>query len=830
MSSYEERFSNHIENNEQVTYPVTLDTRQVYSKPNDSYHSSITSHLTTYTGLTITEFSEFVSPPYSYTWSGGKFNGLRSNNNWVEQQVFGLDFDDGDITPEETIERLNQIGIYPQLWYSTFSDSPKKRKFRVVIFLDEPVKVKKTHKFIFDTLFLLFPEVDKRCRDASRYFLGGKGYTLINDEPISKQKFLDSLGIEMHSRDSHKFRNIPLDNEDFDTESVQNPSFLYNNYTNSGFSTIPKSKKTTPLPGVNKPKIDFDELRKKARVFDEFMNGYWFHHDILFGLATNLVQVEGGYKLMKETMEHYNHTGQTQYTENNFSILPYAKKRNYPMLPIYKFSPFPEDDDLFDIITTTRDVRGYIEQTEEIVLIELEEGEGKLEESYRWVQEHGVIGKIYLFIMPTAIGKTRLITSTKATIASPTHNLKNETGDRMNIRYDTTPDTLEFASKGLKNIVSNYRAIGLHQKAMQEIYHVTKRENAGKYLDSDIELAKNYIAQLEEAKSSDEAIITTHKRAMFTDFGHDTLIYDEDPMSSLLEIKQMNISDLYALSMMVNVPELKYFVEDLEKSTPFRIMERPSYSVNINKIIEVISEVQSDSNIVDFFNCCYYMRDGATMDDNNSRRKNIIHYVVKRDLPTDKKVIIMSATASIPIYKKMFGDRLVVKKIGDIKQQGQIKQHTQRSCSRCGLNRYGKRISDEVGDKPVITFKSMANVFKNPVDGIWFGNCTGYDKLRGQDIAVVGTPHVNELLYLLTAKAIGIDVKTSDNSMSYKKIEYNGFRFMFNCYDNKELREIQLSIIEAELIQAVGRARTLRTVATVDLYSNFPLRITTEFV
>jgi len=32
------------------------------------------------------------------------------------------------------------------------------------------------------------------------------------------------------------------------------------------------------------------------------------------------------------------------------------------------------------------------------------------------------------------------------------------------------------------------------------------------------------------------------------------------------------------------------------------------------------------------------------------------------------------------------------------------------------------------------------------------------------------------------------------------------------------------------LIQAVGRARTLRTPATVELYSNFPLRITDRFI
>lgn len=813
----------------QIKYNITIDPRPVRSKPNEDYIKTITENLITYTGLTITEFSKYVTQPYSYTWSGGKFIGTRSNKNWVEQCVFGLDFDDGTITPEEVIERLNQIGIYPQLWYSTFSDSPQKRKFRVVIFLDTPVKDKRTHKFIFDTLFFLFPEVDKKCKDASRYFLGGKNYTIINDEPFPKKKFLESLGIEMYSRDSRKFRHIPLDSEDFSTESVQNSTFHYNYYSNTQFSTNPVNIPTTTFKGGRKPRIDFDELRKKARVFDEFMNGYWFHHDILFGLATNLVQVDGGFQLMKETMEHYNHTGQTEYTDNNFNILPYVKKQNYPMLPIYSFSPFTEDDDLYDIITTTRDVRGYIEQIKPIEKIELEEAEKKMVDDFNWIMGNGETGKVYLMVMPTAIGKTQLLTTTKSTIATSTNSLKNEVGERMNIRYVATPDVIGFESRELKNKIASFYAIGLPKKVMQLIHHMVKRENSDKYLDSDIEKAKNYLMELDEAKRSNEAILTSHKRAMFTDFGHDTLIYDEDPMSSLLEIKQMKISELFALSMFVDEPKLSSLVEYLKKTDSHIIMETPTYAIDIDKLIDKFSGTQTDSNVFEFFNSTNFMRDGATSEDRNSKRKDIIHYVVNRDLPKDKKVIIMSATASIPIYQKMFGDRLVVKNIGDVKQQGKIIQHTKRSCSRYGLNRYGKQISEEVGGLPVITFKTHGNLFKNPVEGIWFGNCSGYDKLKGQDIAVVGTPHINELQYLMIAKAIGIDVKTKDNSMSYQKVEYNGFRFMMKCYDNEELRNIQLSMIEAEQIQAVGRARTLRTSAQVDLYSNFPLRISDEF-
>ncbi len=84
-------------------------------------------------------------------------------------------------------------------------------------------------------------------------------------------------------------------------------------------------------------------------------------------------------------------------------------------------------------------------------------------------------------------------------------------------------------------------------------------------------------------------------------------------------------------------------------------------------------------------------------------------------------------------------------------------------------------------------------------------------------MVVVGTPHRNNVEYLLLVKVLGIDFKTSDTTMGYKEIEYNGFKFMFNCHDNLELRRIQLGLIESDLIQAIGRARTLRTDAMVEV-------------
>jgi hypothetical protein len=146
------------------------------------------------------------------------------------------------------------------------------------------------------------------------------------------------------------------------------------------------------------------------------------------------------------------------------------------------------------------------------------------------------------------------------------------------------------------------------------------------------------------------------------------------------------------------------------------------------------------SNIFDFFSSCYLLRD--------SEDNDIIHYVVKRSLTADKKIIILSAIIPVWIYQQLYGDRVEVIDIGDVEQKGSVIQFTKRSCSRSGLNNYVKEISNRVGDTSVITFKSFQHHFQNPTKDIYFGNCSGYDSLSGKSLSVVGTPHRNNLEYL----------------------------------------------------------------------------------
>ena len=816
-----------MNHNESLTYQLTIDPTPRSSKPEKTGNTIgiIHNNLNVITGLTISQFATCVSQPFGYTWTGGLFNGDLTGTNWQEQSIFALDFDKGLISVEQVFERLNSREIYPQVWYSTFSDSENLSKFRVVIFLDKPVIDDRQRKYIVDGLLTLFPEADPRCKNASRFFFGGKQSFIKNEAPTRLQKLVDVLGIEMITRDGGRTRKIPPELFQYSgATSGSGTKWAFLLISNRSSQNQPKIK-TTSIEGGGLEIIDMNLAKQNVRILKEFLDGRWLYHDELFGLATNLIYINGGSKLMKETMEHYNQLGKTQYTPNNFNILTYLKKVRYPATPLYKFTPFPEDHEHHDIISATKEIRGKIELMEPIERMDLSKAEELLRNSFQNIIQHGQSGKIYLMCLPTAVGKTESIISTlNATIAAPTNSLKNEINGRMKINHETTPDPVEFENESITKRIQYYYIVGLPGKASAVIHDVANPKNSKLYSADDRKRAEKYLSQTISSLSSTDTVLTTHSRAIHSNFKHDTLIFDEDPLNHLIDIKQISLSDIFKLEVQAgNVfgSELNNVLTYLRSCAPGEIKSTPTFSIDLDDLIDKVSSFSIQSNIIEFFASSHFIRDGHNPD--------CFHYVVKRELPTDKKIIILSATLPVYIYEKLYGERLVVIDIRDVKQQGSVIQYTNRSCSRDGLKRYSDQISAEIGEKPVITFKSYSPKFKNPAENIHFGNCSGYDVLKGQNIAVVGTPHRNNIEYFLTAKVLGIDFKTPDTTMSYQKIEYNGFRFKFNCFDNDQLRKIQLALIESELIQAVGRARTLRTDARVEVYSNFPLRITDEF-
>jgi hypothetical protein len=815
---------------EQKKYQITINPTPIKSKPSKSDKSIgiIYNNLKIKTGITANEIATIVQQPFGYTWSGGIFNGPVKNENWLSQSVIGLDFDNKEsiIYPEDVIKRLEKYTITPQIWYRTFSSTDQLLKFRIMLLLDTKIKDAGHHDVLMRGLKAVFPEADPKCFRKGGFFFAGTDSQIISTEEIKTSKLTEHLSLELITKEKGRTRSIaPLKASSFlmGGKIGEKGNLLYNN--NNKQRNSPNTAGAIP-EGNEQLNIDWNLTRHKVKIIDKFLNGEWLHHDQLFGLATNLINFKGGRKLMKETMHKYNEQGQTEYTDNNFNIFPYLSIVYYPPLPINEFSKFPEDQHIYDLQTELLNQRGKIQVLEAINKIPLKEAEQKLKKHFEYTLKSTELDKIHILKLPTAIGKTRLLSSvTTATISFPTNDLKQEVTARMSVPYQMTPNIIRFSDERINKLIDNYYAMGLHQKAVAVLHNIVSGRFTYTVNSEDLSQAIAYLNQLEKCMKSEETVLTTHTRAIHSRFIHDTLIFDEDPLGSLVQINQVKISDLFAvgLTMQKSKQDLTNVINILESANKGEIKSSPTLLINLDELVEKVSESKwADSNIFSFFSSSFFVKD--------SLDPNIIHYVNKVDLPKNKKIIILSATVNPNIYKYLFGDRIEVFDVGDVEQKGKIIQHTKRSCSRKGLRKYAKQISEEVGEKKVITFKSMIREFSNASDEIYFGNCSGYDTLAGKNLVVVGTPHRNNVEYLLLAKVLGIDFKTSDTTMGYKEIEYNGFRFVFNCYDHPELREIQLGLIESDLIQAIGRARTLRTDATVEVYSNFPLRISDKFI
>lgn len=114
----------------------------------------------------------------------------------------------------------------------------------------------------------------------------------------------------------------------------------------------------------------------------------------------------------------------------------------------------------------------------------------------------------------------------------------------------------------------------------------------------------------------------------------------------------------------------------------------------------------------------------------------------------------------------------------------------------------------------MITFKEFSST-EEP----HFGDAQGYDKYKGKDLAVVGTPHMLTAYYKLLGQKLGYH---TDDMLCRRRIEEDGYSFTFMTFAGEDMRNLQLAFIKTELEQAVGRARVLRCDCTVYVFSNYP--------
>ena len=102
-------------------------------------------------------------------------NHWRTSANYLAGQHLGLDFDTCDKDSAiSTILKDPFVRKHASIVHSTISHSPDQPRTRVIFLLDTPIQQAKNYCLAASALLWVFGSADRQCKDAARYFYGGK--------------------------------------------------------------------------------------------------------------------------------------------------------------------------------------------------------------------------------------------------------------------------------------------------------------------------------------------------------------------------------------------------------------------------------------------------------------------------------------------------------------------------------------------------------------------------------------------------------------------------------------------------------------------------------
>lgn len=316
----------------------------------------------------------------------------RIKNNFVWQQIWALDFDEG-VTFDEFILRAEKYHIPPNFVYKTMSCNDETlNKFRAVWVADFACVHTTLAESISKLLMTVFPESDKACKDASRIYFGGKGIIYENDFGYlsrlsllnlinAVQQFIEDIDythrldrMRAISEDTKiclnngifdvKITTIPniktmcIDKKKLGIENSNNSlgyamDFLSNTYKElvdenilpdedsiyvlvrkldnefnkwyvmrTNWTGTRKVKKTVKKEkGIYTAKSNYEnifkrkrergikkeDLEKKCKLCKELFKDNYLSFLQLFGICTNLINIEGGLNIFKDSLKKSKH-------------------------------------------------------------------------------------------------------------------------------------------------------------------------------------------------------------------------------------------------------------------------------------------------------------------------------------------------------------------------------------------------------------------------------------------------------------------------------------------------------------------------------------------
>lgn len=147
----------------------------------------------------------------------GVLVGGNKAENWYQQQLFGLDFDDG-IRIEDAYNKVISLGIVPCFMYTTFSHKEEHHKFHMIFCNDTVITDGNIRDRLQATLMGIIGGIDEVCFNRDRLFFGGKGQVVlypnyearINAETIIEKYWNDDFEQYIsNAKPKSKKRNSP---------------------------------------------------------------------------------------------------------------------------------------------------------------------------------------------------------------------------------------------------------------------------------------------------------------------------------------------------------------------------------------------------------------------------------------------------------------------------------------------------------------------------------------------------------------------------------------------------------------------------------------------
>lgn len=797
----------------------------------------------------------------------------------LETEWLGFDSDD-NASPQQILNILDKYSLKPYLIYSTLSDSPQHRKLRVIFRLTTPIQPT-TYNYLVKTLinhlsFSKDAKLDKACKNASRLWFPGKAVEYSNDDAkYSPQTILDVCEVLNASNYSNVANYQPKQFSDISQETYS-------------YTTKDREEYIKQLTKECR-NFNFKLAFERNKLLNDFINNNGITSNLetnrklthleLAYIASNLMYIEGGLKMYKDALDNANKVHNNIYDKDKYVIANLMKKRRY--LPWKNtHSPYKEDQDHTNILLSTRHPYGYIETIQSTKKLTLEQGEQTMKNIINKVHNLNDTD-IHIIVCPTGLGKTEEILSLQnITFAVPRYNLMDEVTNRMdnkNIKYTKTIELdlkdednkakLNRSYKTLK-VTKSKQQLNSHysiaKEIVQEYNQTVKQTLLPEQVDIfnlpdspitnkeiDFNICNEYISNHRKSLSTTDTVVTTHNKAIYMDFQHKSIWFDEDPIELLLEQGYVKIEDLKCLYKIKGLdasfyelqPKLQHncigkcgkTVELLQDLTPGLFNLYKQISNDKKAVVDIPIDIYKLFS--SHFCIIGEIMEGKTL-------KPVIHYIIKHSLPQNKKIVVCSATPKIEMWKHLFPNKTIhiYNDAEHIVLKGKIIQNTSYSCSRQSLkqDQVIEKITNDIKllektlrSQPFtkLTFKTLTQDLNADMD-IYFCNCSGLDRLKGKDIAVIGTPHLPHFCYMLYFLALNIELTINDIcgiSTTNQLITFNRKKCWFNTYDNPLLQSIQLELINDRLTQLIGRARALRTDATVVVYSNFPVSDTTEY-